>query len=181
MYLYKVSNDLIQAGVDEGKDEFSLNHFFKAKNKKFLNEVAVKKWLDLISGIIRPHVEIDEEIMDEKRLVASQYPFDHDSNLFDELDHTLWYLNRVDSAYALKAMLEAHPVFQHFHIILAAGKELKSGVDAVQPVLDAIDNNKRTITISVGKLTTGVSIPKMERRHVSARHCITRKLLPDSI
>lgn len=160
MYLYKVSDDLIQAGVDEGKNEFSLNHFFKAKNKKFLNEVAVKKWLDLISGIIRPHVEIDEEIMDEKRLVASQYPFDHDSKLFDELDHTLWYLNRVDSAYALKAMLEAHPVFQHFHIILAAGKELKSGVDAVQPVLDAIDNNKRTITISVGKLTTGVSIPK---------------------
>ncbi|MDG1816131.1 MAG: DEAD/DEAH box helicase family protein [Glaciecola sp.] len=160
MYLYKVSDDLIQAGVDEGKNEFSLNHFFKAKNKKFLNELAVKKWLDLISGIIRPHVEIDEEIMDEKRLVASQYPFDHDSKLFDELDHTLWYLNRVDSAYALKAMLEAHPVFQHFHIILAAGKELKSGVDAVQPVLDAIDNNKRTITISVGKLTTGVSIPK---------------------
>jgi hypothetical protein len=37
---------------------------------------------------------------------------------------------------------------------------MKSGVDAVQPVLDAIDNNKRTITISVGKLTTGVSIPK---------------------
>jgi hypothetical protein len=41
-----------------------------------------------------------------------------------------------------------------------AGQELKSGVDAVQPVLDSIDNNKRTITISVGKLTTGVSIPK---------------------
>lgn len=160
IYLYKVSDDLIQAGVDEGKNEFSLNHFFKARNKKFLNELAVKKWLDLISGIIRPHVEIDEEIMDEKRLVASQYPFDHDSKLFNELDHTLWYLNRVDSAYALKAMLEAHPVFQHFHIILAAGKDLKSGVDAVQPVLDAIDNNKRTITISVGKLTTGVSIPK---------------------
>lgn len=160
IYLYKVSDDLIQAGVDEGKNEFSLNHFFKAKNKRFLNQVAVKKWLDLISGIVRPHVEVDEEIMDEKRLVASQYPFDHDSKLFNELDHTLWYLNRVDSAYALKAMLEEHPVFQHFHIILAAGKELKSGVDAVQPVLDAIDNNKRTITISVGKLTTGVSIPK---------------------
>ena len=160
MYLYKVSEDLIKAGIDEGKNEFSLNHFFRAKNKKFVNEVAVKKWLDLISGIIRPHIEVDEEIMDEKRLVASQYPFDHDSKLFDELDHTLWYLNRVDSAYALKALLEKHPVFQHFHIILAAGKELKSGVDAVQPVLDAIDKNKRSITISVGKLTTGVSIPK---------------------
>lgn len=160
MYLYKVSEDLIEAGNDEGKNEFSLNHFFKAKNKHFLNEVAVKKWLDLISGIIRPHIEVDEELIDEKRLVASQYPFDHDSQLFEELDHTLWYLNRVDSAYALKTMLEAHPVFKHFHIILAAGKEVKSGVDAVQPVLDAIENNKRTITISVGKLTTGVSIPK---------------------
>ena len=37
---------------------------------------------------------------------------------------------------------------------------MKSGVDAVQPVLDAIDRHPKTITISVGKLTTGVSIPK---------------------
>lgn len=160
MYLYKVSKDIIEAGVDEGKDEFSLNYFFKAKNKKFLNEAAVKKWLDLISGVIKPHVQLDEDIWEETRLQPSQYPFDHDNELCRELDHTLWYLNRVDSAYALKQLLENHPVFQRYHIILAAGKELKSGVDAVKPVLDAIDANKRTITISVGKLTTGVSVPK---------------------
>jgi hypothetical protein len=160
MYLYKVSEDLIKAGLDEGKDEFSLNHFFKAKKKKFLNEEAVKKWLDLISGIIRPHIEKDEELIEEVRIKPSQYPFDHEGKLFNELDHTLWYLNRVDSAFALKGMLEAHPVFRDFHIILAAGKELKSGVEAVQPVLNTIDKNKRTITLSVGKLTTGVSIPK---------------------
>jgi hypothetical protein len=160
MYLYKVSEDLIKAGLKEGKDEFSLNHFFKAKNKKFINESAVNKWLNLISGVMRPHIEKGEELVDEVRIKPSQYPFDHESKLFNELDHTLWYLNRVDSAYALKSLLEAHPVFQHFEIILAAGKEAKSGVDAVQPVLDAIDRNKRTITLSVGKLTTGVSIPK---------------------
>lgn len=51
-------------------------------------------------------------------------------------------------------------MFQHFNVILAAGKAMKSGVDAVQPVLDVIDNNKKTITLSVGKLTTGVSVPK---------------------
>ncbi|MGM0855881.1 MAG: DEAD/DEAH box helicase [Pseudomonadota bacterium] len=160
MYLYKVSEDLIRAGVQEGKDEFSLNHFFKAKNKAFLNEGAVKKWLDLISGVIRPHHEVADELQDEVHFQPSQYPFDRDTGLFQELDHTLWYLNRVDSAYALKKALEDHPVFSHFHIILAAGKELKSGVEAVKPVRDAIKNNARTITLSVGKLTTGVSIPE---------------------
>ena len=93
-------------------------------------------------------------------MTVSQYPYDPDSPLRGRIDHTLWYLNRVDSAYAMKAMLEEHPIFRHYHVILAAGKELKSGVDAVQPVLDAIDRNERTITITVGKLTTGVSIPK---------------------
>lgn len=160
LYLYKVSDDLIKTGVQEGKDEFSLNHFFKAKNKKFLHPEAVQKWLNLISGVIRPHEEVADEIYDEVRYEPSQYPFDHEGDLCKELDHTLWYLNRVDSAYALKEMLENHAVFKTYHVILAAGKEMKSGVDAVQPVLDAIDSNEKTITISVGKLTTGVSIPK---------------------
>lgn len=160
MYLYKVSEELLKAGLQEGKDEFSLNHFFKTKNKAFLNPEAVKKWLDLISGVIRPHREVADELQDEVRLQPSQYPFDRDSGLFAELDHTLWYLNRVDSAYALKKALEAHPVFSHFHVILAAGKGLKSGVEAVKPVRDAIKENAKTITLSVGKLTTGVSIPE---------------------
>jgi superfamily II DNA or RNA helicase len=160
MYLYKVSEDLIRAGIKDDKDEFSLNHFFKAKNKKFVNEEAVKKWLNLISGVIRPHIEVQDEILDEVRYSPSQYPFDHETGLFDELDHTLWYLNRVDSAYALKEALEDHSVFSQFHIILAAGNELKSGVDAVKPVRDAIKRHPKTITISVGKLTTGVSIPE---------------------
>lgn len=160
LYLYKVSEDLIKAGTKEGRDEFSLNHFFKAKGRRFLNEEAVQKWLNLISGVIRPHIEVDDELSDEVKIQPSQYPFDHEGKLYKELDHTLWYLNRVDSAYALKGALENHAVFKHFHIILAAGKELKSGVDAVQPVLDAIDQHDKTITLSVGKLTTGVSIPK---------------------
>lgn len=161
MYLYKVSDDLIKAGLDAGKDEFSLNHFFKAKGKKFINEGAVKKWLDLISGVARPQQSISDELEEEEdRIEPSQYPYDHEGKLCHELDHTLWYLNRVDSAYALKDLLEAHPVFKQYTVILAAGKAMKSGVDAVQPVLDTIDQNDKTITLSVGKLTTGVSVPK---------------------
>jgi superfamily II DNA or RNA helicase len=160
MYLYKVSDDLLKEGIQEGKDEFSLNHFLKAKKRQFLKPDAVNKWLDLISGRIRPHVEVADELVDEVKLQSSEYPYDPTGALHGQLDHTLWYLNRVDSAYAMKEALESHPIFSQYHIILAAGKELKSGVDAVQPVLDAIDRNNKTITLSVGKLTTGVSIPK---------------------
>jgi superfamily II DNA or RNA helicase len=160
MYLYQVSDDLIRAGVQEGKDEFSLNYFFKAEKKKFINEGAVRRWLDLISGRIVFTDGIEDDLGNEVEYKDSQYPFDENGTLCTELDHTLWYLNRVDSAYALKELLEGHPIFKNYHIILAAGKEMKSGVEAVQPVLQAIDNNKKTITITVGKLTTGVSIPK---------------------
>lgn len=160
LFLYKVSNDLIAAGVQEGKDEFSLNYFFKTDKKKFINEEAITKWLNLISGVIRPFKEVEDELIEEKRYEPSQYPYDHEGTLCHELDHTLWYLNRVDSAIALKKLLETHTVFSQYHIILAAGKGMKSGVEAVQPVLDAIDRHPKTITISVGKLTTGVSIPK---------------------
>lgn len=160
LFLYKVSSDLIAAGVQEGKDEFSLNYFFKTDKKQFINEEAITKWLNLISGVIRPFKEVEDELIEEKRYEPSQYPYDHEGTLYHELDHTLWYLNRVDSAVALKKLLEAHPVFSQYHIILAAGKGMKSGVEAVQPVLDAIDRHPKTITISVGKLTTGVSIPK---------------------
>ncbi len=160
MYLYKVSEDLIKAGYKEGKDEFSLNHFFKAKGRKFLNENAVIKWLDLISGVIRPHIEIEDDVYEEVKIEKSQYPFDHEGDLYSKLDHTLWYFNRVDTAIAMKELLEDHVIFKNFYIILAAGKEMKSGVEAVEPVLKAIDNNSKTITLTVGKLTTGVSVPK---------------------
>jgi hypothetical protein len=160
MYLYQVSQDLIKAGIDEGKDEFSLNHFFKTKSKSFINEEAIVRWLNLISGVVRPDISINDAITDDGHYVASQYPFDHEGRLIHELDHTLWYLHRVSSAEALKKLLEAHPVFCNYHIILAAGKGTKSGVDALQPVLDAMDRHDKTITITVGKLTTGVSVPK---------------------
>lgn len=161
MYLYKVSDDLIAAGVAQDKDEFSLNHFFRAnKSKKFIQEEAIQGWLNLISGITRPAVSMEDELSGNVSREPSQYPFDHESALFNELDHTLWYLNRVDSAIALKRLLEQHPVFMHFHIILAAGSRFGSGVEAVSTVRQAIASHPKTITLSVGKLTTGVTIPQ---------------------
>mgnify|MGYP001426157225 CR=1 FL=1 len=162
MYLYKVSEELINAGTVEGKDEFSLNHFFRTEKetKKFINEAAVVRWLDLISGMIKPETSIDEQIYLQERIYDSQYPYDREGRLYKEVDHSLWYLNRVDSAKALKGLLEAHPVFGQYKIILAVGSEIKSGIEGVRHLKPLLDKHEKTITLSVGKLTTGVSIPK---------------------
>lgn len=161
LYLYKVSDDLINAGKAKGKDEFSLNHFFKVKNKKFINEAAVNRWLDLISGRIEKEISIEDEIvLEQRQVVESQYPFDCNGKLVNEIDHSLWYLNRVDSAVALVELLKIHPIFSQYHVILVAGKGTKSGADALPPVEHAIKSNAKTITVTVGKLTTGVSVPE---------------------
>ncbi len=81
-----------------------------------------------------------------------------------ELKHTFWLLNRVDSAKALAKKLKAHPIFGDYEIVLAAGdgklseeEETKKAYDKVR---DAIDRNDKTITLSVGQLTTGITVPE---------------------
>jgi hypothetical protein len=162
LYLYKVSKDLIDAGTKEGKDEFSLNHFFKVdkKTKKFINEAAVRRWLDLISGVLRPDESVETQIDNESCHAASQYPYDHNGKLIKELNHTLWYLNSVNSAVALSELLEQHPVFGGYRIVLAVGEHMKAGYEGVMQLRPVLERHEKTITLTVGKLTTGVSVPQ---------------------
>jgi len=81
-----------------------------------------------------------------------------------ELKHTFWLLNRVDSAKALAKKLKDHPVFREYEIVLAAGdgklseeEETKKEYDKVR---DAINHHERTFTLSVGQLTTGITVPE---------------------
>lgn len=92
----------------------------------------------------------------------SMYPFanNHYRSIFR---HTLWMLPGVKAAKAMSAMLQSHPVFQHFHIVNVAGEgdEDEENSDALRMVEDAIGKNPdetRTITLSCGRLTTGVSV-----------------------
>ncbi len=128
---------------------FDLNEFFKTENGKFVYEKDVNKWLDTLSR-------------------NEKYPFST-KELRNELKHTLWLLNRVDSVKALEKLLRNHPVFENYEIVIAAGdgKSLESEMDdaianesSLQKVKKAIENNDKTITLSVGQLTTGVTIPQ---------------------
>jgi hypothetical protein len=166
LFVYKLSQELIEKGIASDQDEFSLNYFFATNNGKFINEDAVNKWLDIISGLKSEDdkvATIAEQIDEINGTVIERhnvYPFDPKSLLSDKIDHSLWYLHRVDSAIALKRLMDVHPVFSKYHVVLSAGNNTGAGLQALEPVLDAIKTHDKTITLSVGKLTTGVSIPQ---------------------
>lgn len=125
---------------------FDLNAFFETNDAgKFVHEADVKKWLDSLSH-------------------NDKYPFST-KELRNELKHTFWLLNRVASAKALEKLLKNHPVFENYEIILAAGNGKTTddqiiNQKALDRVREAIADNDRTITLSVGQLTTGVTVPE---------------------
>lgn len=126
---------------------FDLNEFFSTgDNGKFIHETEVVKWLDTLTR-------------------NEKYPFST-SELRGELKHTFWLLNRVASAKALEKLLREHPVFEHYEVVLAAGDGRTDEDDPVASqkslnrVREAIKAHDRTITLSVGQLTTGVTVPE---------------------
>lgn len=125
---------------------FDLNEFFETNDSgKFIHESDVIKWLQTLS-------------FNEK------YPFST-QELRSEIKHSLWLLNRVASAKALEKLLKNHPIFGKYEIILAAGDGKTSDDQVINQksldrVKEAISKNDFTITLSVGQLTTGVTVPE---------------------
>lgn len=153
MYTYQLS-PMVEAEVRRGFDEdhkyaFDLMEFFATKKSgAFVHEEEVRRFL--------------------KSLTANEkYPFST-PELRAELRHTLWVLNRVASVKALERLLKkAGSGFEDYEIVIAAG-DGKSGNEedavisdsALERVRKAIKGDKPTITLSVGQLTVGVTVPE---------------------
>jgi len=155
MLTYRMS-DIVMAKVREGVEidgdteayAFDLNEFFRVDRGKFVHDEAIDKWLDALSR-------------------QPRYPFST-PELRHELRHTFWLLNRVDAAKKLAEKLrdiQRHPEFADFEIVVAAGDgktdndEVIEDEGALRRVRKAIaDHPQGTITLSVGQLTTGVSV-----------------------
>ena len=155
MYTYQMSEivaDKLKQGVEIlGETEeyaFDLAEFFRTKDlagsASFVYNEQVDMFLDALTR-------------------KEKYPFSSEE-LREELKHTLWLFDRVDSVYALEKKLKNHPVFKDYHIIAAVGSGSKGDEDvsgkAYDKVIDAIEKYDKTITLSVGQLTTGVTIPQ---------------------
>ena len=80
----------------------------------------------------------------------------------DMFKHTLWMVPGVKEAKALSELLRNHPVFKEFGIANVAGEgdkfEEEKSQDALELVRNTIKNNEYSITLSCGKLTTGVTV-----------------------
>ena len=159
---YKIPESIREVASQGEFDEFDLNEFFKAEGKgenaKFKHENEVQKWLDLIRGSYLPSSVDDLKLGQDKR---PPMPYS-DTRLLNILIHTLWFLPDVAACDAMKNLIEQRQnTFYHdYKVIVCAGTKAGIGLDALKPVQAAMANplNSKTITLSCGKLTTGVTV-----------------------
>ena len=161
MLTYQMPDAIIEVAKKGEFNEFDLNVFFSAEgegeNAKYKYENEVQKWLDLIRG------NLAETTIDNLKLGAKKppMPFSH-AKLLNVLQHTFWFLPTVASCYAMKNLIDQkqNKFYHDYKVIVAAGISAGIGVDALKPVEKALANplETKTITLSCGKLTTGVSV-----------------------
>ena len=158
---YQLPDSIREIAMQGEFDEFDLNIFFSAEGTgvkaKFKYQDEVQKWLNLIRGAFL------ETTRDNLKLGAKKPPMPFsDARLLNVLSHTFWFLPSVASCHAMKALLEQrqNKFFHDYEVLVAAGADAGIGVEALPPVFEAMDNplKTKTITLSCGKLTTGVTV-----------------------
>ena len=155
LFTYRISQmttNQVNEGIEidnETRDyAFDLNEFFRTHNQKFVHENDVREFLHNLT-------------------TNKKYPFST-PELRAELKHTFWYVgNRVDSVKALAKLLKEVEAFEGYEIVIAAGDgksfeeeehDFKGNESSFQKVKKAIKEHDKTITLSCGQLTTGVTV-----------------------
>jgi hypothetical protein len=159
---YQMPEELLSIASAGEFDEFDLNEFFAAtgtgKGAQFKHKNDVQKWLEIIRGQYAPQAV-------ESLKTGTRPPFPYsDVRLLPYLQHSFWFLPNVAACRAMANLLaEKHNIFWHeYDVVVAAGASAGIGLDALPPVRKAIGSGfeTKTITLSCGKLTTGVTVPQ---------------------
>ena len=157
---YQMPDELLAVASAGEFDEFDLNEFFAASgtggDATFAHKDEVQKWLDIIRGQHLPRSV-------ESLKTGTRPPFPYsDVRLLPYLQHSFWFLPNVAACHAMANLLaEKHNTFWHdYAVIVSAGAGAGIGLEALPPVRQAIGNGfeTKTITLSCGKLTTGVTV-----------------------
>jgi hypothetical protein len=157
---YQMPDELLAIASGGEFDEFDLNAFFEAKGTgaaaEFKHKSDVQKWLDIIRG---GYASQSAELL--KTGTRPPFPYS-DVRLLPYLQHSFWYLPNVAACHAMANLLgERHNTFWlGYQVIVAAGSAAGIGLEALPPVRRAIGSgfDTKTITLSCGKLTTGVTV-----------------------
>lgn len=161
MLTYKVPDEIIDVARGGEYSSFDLNAFFEAKGEgdsaEFVMKEHVQKWLNLMRGSYMPQSHDDLKLGAKKPAL----PYSH-TDLLNVLNHTVWYLPRVNSCYAMRNLLNEpqNTFFQDYCINVAAGVEAGVGLAALERVQETMQDplKSKTITLTCGKLTTGVTV-----------------------
>jgi hypothetical protein len=159
---YQMPDELVAVANAGEFDEFDLNEFFGATGTdataQFRHKSDVQKWLDIIRGSYAP-----QTLASLKTGTRPPFPYS-DVRLLPYLQHSFWFLPNVASCHAMASLLkEKHNTFwRGYTVLVAAGASAGIGLDALPPVRSAIGGGfeSKTITLSCGKLTTGVTVPQ---------------------
>ena len=158
---YQLPDAIREIAMQGEFNEFDLNVFFSAEgigaNARFKYGNEVQKWLDLIRGAFLP------TSVDNLKLGAQKPPMPFsDARLLGVLSHSFWFLPSVAACHAMRNLLSKRQnrFYHDYKIIVAAGSAAGIGVDALPPVQEAMEDplTTKTITLSCGKLTTGVTV-----------------------
>jgi hypothetical protein len=158
---YQMPDELLTVASAGEFDEFDLNEFFAAtgtgERAQFNHKSDVQKWLDIIRGQYAP------KIVEGLKTERPPFPYS-DVRLLPYLQHSFWFLPNVAACCAMANLLaEKHNIFWHeYEVVVAAGASAGIGREALPPVRKAIGSGfaTKTITLSCGKLTTGVTVPQ---------------------
>ena len=159
---YQMPDELLAIASAGEFDEFDLNEFFAAfgtgRAAQFKHKSDVQKWLDIIRGGYAP-----KSVEFLKTGTRPPFPYS-DVRLLPYLQHSFWFLPNVAACHAMANLLaEKHNTFWHdYEVVVAAGASAGIGLEALPPVRKAIGSgfDTKTITLSCGKLTTGVTVPQ---------------------
>ena len=162
MLTYRMPDEIQEVAKQGEFDEFDLNLFFAAEGKgedaRFKYENEVQKWLDLIRGSYLPASIDDLKLGQDKR---PPMPFS-DTRLLNVLSHTLWFLPNVASCFAMANLLKQkqNRFYHDYKVVVCAGTGAGIGLDALYPVQASMADplETKTIVLSCGKLTTGVTV-----------------------
>ena len=159
---YEMPPKLREVAINN-QSQFSLTEFFRTERDdanvpRFIYEGSVQKFLDVLRG-----QDVTGLWSHVANLKAPPLPYE-DSSLLRALQHTIWYLPGVDACLAMRDLIRAqyNTSYRNYTVIVAAGPGAGVGTNALPPVQRAIGKvpqDTKTITLSCGKLLTGVTVP----------------------
>ncbi|MDH6536537.1 DEAD/DEAH box helicase family protein [Aurantimicrobium minutum] len=161
MYTYSMSSTAEEFAEDGEFNGFDLNTYFKAK--KVGSEYFFERPNDVLAflDLIRGKKQLKQGIVD-----GTKPPFPYESEKFKEaVEHAIWFMPDVASCEAMAELLKKDPYFSSFVIYVAAGTKAGIGANALPPLRKAmkegiIEGKAGSITLSCGKLMTGVTVPE---------------------